>query len=347
MSTFFPNILATRSSAGVESLKIFVACLPCTISPFLFELKPAVREPSTPLESWWKQYNNNFQGMRIGSGGGRKFDPGKQTCSAFRRGDYKFAMYETCVRLSLGGKLNFSDILVTGGIRDRFSHTPYDYTFIIYYSDPLEKLTIEKRILYPASAERSWLPHGGYRHQFKMATVSFKKPTLDGLQALFLPLDRYTWAASGLSFTLIAILLTQNALKSGSEKILKGIEYFIQSWQWILSSLSGQYHGASAILPLVSNFPAFVVICVFSFFILGTVFYQGSLFSSLVARIPPSLPVTMEYVVYSKIPIITTSMIYIGPGEPVSFLKYDMLDHVINTSVDFPKLFSTLTYLKA
>ncbi|OXA43320.1 hypothetical protein Fcan01_21979 [Folsomia candida] len=298
------------------------------------ELNAAVGEYPEILGSSWKIPNSDLQGMRIGSGWAPQFDTRVKTCSAIQRGGKTFSDYHTCAQLSLGAKLNFSDVWISVASRDFHHSTPYDYSFKIEYN------------VVATSAKYSWLPHCGRRYEFKMATVSFKSSTADGLQALFMPLDRHTWAGSGLSFTLIAILLTGYGLKNGNRTLTKGIEYFILSWQWILSSLSGQFHGTPAILRLVSNFPVFVIICILFYFLLGTVFYQGSMFSSLVALIPPRLPLTMESVVYSKIPIITTSRIYIGGSEAVSMLNYEMLDQVINSYVNSAKLFRTLTHLK-
>ncbi|OXA48654.1 hypothetical protein Fcan01_16232 [Folsomia candida] len=113
--------------------------------------------------------------------------------------------------------------------------------------------------------------------------------------------------ASGASFTLIAILLTRFALRNGAT-LAKAVGYFIKSWQWILSSLTGQYHGTPRMLRLVPSFPLLVIISLFAFFLVGTVFYQSSMFSSLVALTPPRLPSTLKSVVESKIQIITTTM---------------------------------------
>lgn len=51
------------------------------------------------------------------------------------------------------------------------------------------------------------------------------------------------------------------------------------------------------------------MMCVMSFFLLGTVLYQGSMFSSVVAAVAPNLPTDLEAVVDSKIQIITTTMV--------------------------------------
>ncbi|OXA38659.1 hypothetical protein Fcan01_26539 [Folsomia candida] len=80
-----------------------------------------------------------------------------------------------------------------------------------------------------------------------------------------------------------------------------------------------------------------------SFFLLGTVFYQGSMFSSLIALTPPDLPSTLESVVDSKIQIITTSFLAIS----MSLLRYEIIDEVMNATGKSTKLFHTLTDLKA
>ncbi|OXA43277.1 hypothetical protein Fcan01_21977 [Folsomia candida] len=333
---------------STESLQISVVCFACGIFP-LIELKETVRENSAVLDSSWRLHNSDMQGMRIGSGA-LKFDPRDQTCSATQRGGKTFSEYQTCTQLALGAKFNFSDVWITGALRDFYGRTPYDYSFKIDYNVLADESFTNSNILYPASAKYSWLPHCGRRYQFKMATVSFRNPTLDDLKAIFMPLDKFTWATSGQSFTLIAMLLATYGLKTGSlknGKFRKGIEYFIQSWQWILSSLFGQLHGTPATLRLVSNFSVFVVLCLFSFFLLGTVFYQGCMFSSLVALIPPRIPVTMESVVESKIKIITTSRIYLAGRVAVSMLKNWMLDEVITSSYNYTELYRTLTDLKA
>ncbi|OXA46175.1 hypothetical protein Fcan01_19234 [Folsomia candida] len=178
-----------------------------------------------------------------------------------------------------------------------------------------------------------------------MATVTFRKPKLVGLEGLLVPLDWYTWAASGVSFALVAILLSGITLKNGATW-KKLITYFVQSWEWILSCLAAQYHGTCRIVRLVPHFPILVIICDLSFFLLGTVFYQGSMFSSLVAMTPPSLPSTLESVIYSRIQIITTNLLNPNGKNFTSLLNFALIDNVINATAKSSKLFQTLTDLK-
>lgn len=81
---------------------------------------------------------------------------------------------------------------------------------------------------------------------------------------------------------------------------------------------------------------------------MGTVFHQGSMFSSLVALTPPILPSTLESVVDSKIQIITTSAVTLNYFT-TSLLKYQMHDmgSTISTVASSAKLLSTLKQLES
>lgn len=189
---------------GTEGVRIFMVCLPCRLSP-LVELHLSVEELSELLDSAWKLHNSNLQGLRIISSGSNTFNSGKQTCSAIQRGVRAFTGYNICIQLALGDKFSFTDIKILG-VRNFIPSHPYDSMFQIQYNTVVRGSTIEDSFLYPVSARFSWLPHCGERYQFRMATVSYRKSNLEGLKALVMPLDQYTWAASGISFTLMAII---------------------------------------------------------------------------------------------------------------------------------------------
>ncbi|OXA38721.1 hypothetical protein Fcan01_26540 [Folsomia candida] len=267
---------------GAESLQVFVACIPCILSP-MFELNTSKSEHNELLDSSWKIHNFNLRGLQTRGDWYSEFNPEVDTCSAIRQGGKKFIVVQSPLLLDENN----------------------DFAIAYFYAT---KSGIEQ-FMYPATADRSWMPHCGQRLQFRMATVALRRNKLVGLEALALPLDWYTWAASG----------------------------------WILSCLSAQYHGTPGILRLLPHFPILVIMCVVSFFLLGTVFYQGSMFSSLIARSPPDLPSNLKSVVDSKIQIITTSAFY----ETKSLLKYLMIDDVISTTNKSTKLFHTLAELKA
>ncbi|OXA36672.1 hypothetical protein Fcan01_28560 [Folsomia candida] len=168
-----------------------------------------------------------------------------------------------------------------------------------------------------------------------------------GLQALVMPLDFYTWNC--LEVPLLSfVLLSVTNLVTDSKTRNQATEHFILTWQWILSSLSGQYHGTSSVLRIVSHFPVIIVIFVLSFYLLGTVFYQGSMFSSLVAVIPPNLPSTLEQIVESKLQVITTSSVELREvNKFVSILNHIMIDDVSRRAIDSLKLQRALPKLKA
>lgn len=294
------------------------------------------------LESAWKIHNFNLLGIKVGNSGGdgHMFDPKIHTCSALKRLGKIFPLYITCAQLALGGKLNFSDIIVSG-VRNA---KPRDFGLSIGYNFAVTTASLPQ-FLYPASSKFTWLSHCGQRYQLRMATVSFRQPRSVGLKGLVMPLDAYTWVAFGISFTVVAILFTVMA-GGDLENLKHSIRYFILSWQWILCSLCGQYH-RTHVFRVVSSFPIFAVICLLSFFLLGTVFYQGSMFSSLVSLTPPALPSSLEDVVDSSIEIITTSQIQVPLDSGiilVSVLKYKMIEDV--RSVSPPNLFRILTKLK-
>ncbi|OXA41595.1 uncharacterized protein LOC118439035 [Folsomia candida] len=328
------------SRNGDELLQRFVVCLPYGPNS-LVELKPSIlNDHPTVLESSWKRYNSDVKGLSLESSIATKFDPGVHTCSGIRRGGKIFSGRGICTHSVLERKLNFTCILSTGETNASV------FNDVINYNAAVTKAAIEQGFLYPVYAIYSWVPHCGHREEFKMATVSFGNRHLEGLRALVMPLDGYTWAASGISLTLLAVLLTTVSLKDGGS-FKKGITFFIQSWRWILSSLSAQYHGTSAILKAVPHFPMLIIICLLSFFLLGTVFYQGSMFSSLIAHTPLGVPSTLEYVVDSEIQIITTSRIEAGTRKPTTLLRFIMDDDVIGEMNQSRKLFRTLTNLKS
>ncbi|OXA36982.1 hypothetical protein Fcan01_28259 [Folsomia candida] len=328
-----------HSSRNSEAYKIFLACLPYS-SNSLMELKPSIiNDYSTFLESSWKMHNSNLKGLTLESEVSTKFDPKENTCSAIRRGSKIFSGRIICAHLTLMGKLNFTSVVASEQANPNLTNDYIDYKGVVTIR------AVEDGLLYPTYALYTWVPHCGHRDEFKMVTVSFRKRHLEGLKGLLTPLDSYTWAASGISLTLLAVLLTTASLKN-SQSLKAGLTFFIQSCHWILSSLSAQYHGTPAILRAVPHFPILIIICVWSFFLLGTVFYQGSMFSSLIAHTPFAVPSTLEYVVESGIQILTTSRIMAGEPRPTSMLRH-IMDDVINTTDRSTKLFRTLIDLKS
>ncbi|OXA37369.1 hypothetical protein Fcan01_27828 [Folsomia candida] len=87
--------------------------------------------------------------------------------------------------------------------------------------------------LYPTSATHSWLPHCGRKYGIKMATVSYEKPTFEGLSGLVMPLEHYTWASAGTCATLIVTVLGINTFKNGGTK-KKEISTFILGVDFVL-----------------------------------------------------------------------------------------------------------------
>ncbi|OXA46262.1 hypothetical protein Fcan01_19044 [Folsomia candida] len=303
----------------------------------MFELNTPI-EHNELLDFSWEMHNFNLRGLQTRGSRYSKFDPETHTCSAIQRGGKRFIVYTTCMQLALGGKFNFTDVKISGVQSPHSLDANDDFVIDYFYAT---KSGI-KRFMYPATAERTWMPHCGQRLQLRMATVAIRRHKLIGLKALAMPLDWYTWAASGISFTFLAIFLSIIAFRDHG-KLKNTFAYFIQTWGWILSCLSAQYHGTPGISRLLPNFPVLIIICAMCFFLLGTVFYQGSMFSSLIARTPPDLPSNLESVVDSKIPIITTSAYY----ETHSLLKSLIIDDVISTTNKSSKSFHTLTELKA
>lgn len=271
------------------------------------------------------------------------FYPELQTCSAVERGSKTFFSYIFCSQMALGDKLNFSHVRISG-LGDS---NPHSFQYKMNYNMLQNKYGFEQSYLFPAYARDSYVTYCGQKNYFKMATVSLSKLKLEGLQALVMPLDLYTWSACIVCFTLVAIFLSRIGIKEGG-KNKTSIFNFIQYWQWILSCLSAQYHGTPNVLRLLPNFPIFVIICVLSFYLLGTVFYQGSMYSSLVAVSPPDIPSTLESVVDSKIQIITTSS-SVDPEDTsrrISLLKYITNEDVNNITINSTRLLHILMKFK-
>ncbi|OXA42133.1 hypothetical protein Fcan01_23250 [Folsomia candida] len=275
------------------------------------------------------------------------YDPTINTCTSIKLGARRFPDYATCAQLTLGGKFNFTDLNLVSGTKASKEKYLRNADFYIMYNKIITKDVIDYYYLYPVSAYFSWVPYCGSRSPFKMATVSFKKSTLEGLKGLMIPLNQYTWVASGVSFTFIALFLTISGLKSGDTFGQISL-YFVQAWQWILSSLSGQYHQTPSIFRHIPHFRVLGVTCVLFFYLLGTVFYQGSMYSALIAVSPPDIASTMETVVDSKIQIITTSRVILDniAIKASSLLIYVMNSDITNTTVNSARLFRTFSDLK-
>lgn len=225
------------SRNSTESFKIFVVCLHSRLHSLL-ELNPSITYHSKTLDFPWKRQNSNLHGLLISSGRNNLFDPENHSAIEGKR---KFAHRKTCAQLALGSKFNFSD----GHNKGHGANAQ------INYGNFLKKSAIEGSFLYPESAPLSWLPHCGQRVQLKIATVSFSQSNLEGLKGVHLPLDSYTWAASGVSFTVISIMLAIFGIKDGGT-LKKAGEHFMQSWQWILASLARSYR----CFPTHTSFPS-------------------------------------------------------------------------------------------
>lgn len=314
---------------GDKYIRIYVVCI---ASVSLLELRPSRNDHVNILDYTWRIQNSNMQGWHVDTGAGfLKFDPRIHTCSAIQRGRKRYPKTPgtiKCAQIVLGDKLNFTDISVYGVKKYRRRRWYKVDLRIVYH----EVAKIEDDFYYTMSARYTWLPYCEKRLEFKTAVVAFMKHGTESFHALISPLDSYTWAAAMISFTLVASLLTTIALQDG-EASKNPIAYFIQSWQWIMSSLSGQYHGTSEILRLSTHFALFVAVFVWSFYLLGTVFYQGSIFSALISFTPPDLPLTLKSLAFSNVQIITSSGTYGSQHKIGSLLKEVILNNLIKNNV--------------
>ncbi|OXA38858.1 hypothetical protein Fcan01_26466 [Folsomia candida] len=294
--------------SSTNSVNISVVCYTCRLK--LIEVPHPNSGGIDSLYSFWKVQNSNLHGFMIESDGMSQFNPNKETCSAIKRGVRAFSRKFICAQLALGRKLNFTDVAIFG-------------------------------IKYPQYQKDSG--HKIFYH-FKLAAVSYKKSRVDGFQGFTSPLDVPTWAASGASFLLVSALLAGTKYsKSGVWRDFGSI--FSQSMYWIFSCLCGQYHETPAIIRLMGvSSVLFVVLRVLMFFLVGSVFYQGSIFSSLIITLPPILPSTLESLVDSQIQIITTTRVYDSGYR--SMLTNFLIDDVINTTKPGSNLFHTLTQVK-
>lgn len=324
-----------------EFVHIFVICHTC--SHQLVEVPVTHIRDTGSLYAYWKLQNSNLHRFEVDSDGKMNFDPNKETCSAIQRGENVFPQRFICAQLALGGKLNFTDVIISG------IQYPPDLKYSehrIGYHLAVTKGTIYDVFVNPLSTHYSWLPNCPQSYQFKLAAVSFKRSKVDGILAVTLPLDVPTWAASAVSLLLISVLLAGIGFnKSGS--LIDFKSNFLQCTYWILSCLFGQFHGTPAIIKLMGVYSAiFVVLWVLMFFLMGTVFYQGAIFSSLVTVQSPNLPSTLQSVVDSQIQIITTTPYYSNLNGYGSMFKALFLEDEINAAQTGTKHFRTLTDLK-
>ncbi|OXA49081.1 Pyruvate dehydrogenase E1 component [Folsomia candida] len=73
---------------------------------------------------------------------------------------------------------------------------------------------------------------------------------------------------------------------------------------------------------------SFIIISIFFFFMIGSEFYQGSLFSSLITTTPPQLPKCNQDVLDSDLDVITTGTTY-GLGEGPTLDNSVVMDFMI------------------
>ncbi|OXA61944.1 hypothetical protein Fcan01_00370 [Folsomia candida] len=305
-----------------DLVHIYVICHTCPVQ--LVEVPAESVDDINALYAYWKRENSNLHHYHIQAYASVSFDPNKFTCRAIKRGNRAFSHVLTCAQLTLGDKYNYTDVKIPG--RQYPPDEPRAYPDILY-NMAVTKQTFEG-ILHPVRTLYSWLPNCGTIYQFKLAVVTFEKLKVDGVQGITLPLDVYTWAASGISFILISILLGGIGYKK-SGVVRDCVSNFTQCAYWIFCCLCGQYHGTPAILSVTAlSCAVFVIFWVVMFFLVGTVFYQGAIFSSLIAMQPPSFSSDLESVVDSEIQIITTTYRYTNHHGYGSMLRDLLRDEI-------------------
>lgn len=111
------------------------------------------------------------------------------------------------------------------------------------------------------------------------------------------------------------------------ESLASAVVGFDKALFWTCACLTGQFGGTNEILRSFTCCKPFVIITVFYFFMMGSEFYQGSLFSSLISTTPPQLPNSKEGVLNSNMEIITTGTT--SGGSKVKFEHSSVVDFMI------------------
>lgn len=135
---------------SAELFQIFLVCIPCRMHS-LIPIKPQIVKTHTFLDDSWKISNYDLKGLIVSSSETSDFDLQKHTCSAVQRDGRKFKGYVICSQLTIGGKLNFTDIKVVGALKSAH-HNSEDFGFKIYYRILATESFIKFGVLYPVSA---------------------------------------------------------------------------------------------------------------------------------------------------------------------------------------------------
>ncbi|OXA44647.1 Glutamate receptor 3.7 [Folsomia candida] len=331
--------------------KIFVLCFPCEKTK-AFEITELLHNDTTTelqilvlnttfLDTIWQKVNHaDLQNTFILQGPEEVAPIGKinpNWCSAtFGR----FLLSKaSCVSFVISRKHNFSYLLERG--------KTIPNTRIIaglpFHGEVADKELIDSIISsryrnpyqYVVYTEALWqLP-------FTYVIVS-ESARMNDMYSLVMPFDKFIWMANISSLFLVVITfttLTNGSVNVKKNKVFKNIT---SKLFWTLRSLFAQPStNVKREFDNLFKFSPWIVSWYFVAFILG-ITYQGSLSSCLTAQILPNVPKTLEELVASTIPIITTTAGGIG-DKRISVLKETINDiKIYHKNGDDPFLNSIL-----
>lgn len=289
---------------------IHVFCYPCGDFP----LRRITNNPPNLIQQW-KLYNHDFNKKTIVRAmGSNKFSRKLNTCFSLRYSGRRFPWYVTCVQLALGKLYNFTDVEIDNEKIPAFPPANQ----VIYYNGMMTMSDLDALVLDDSSERWSLLIYNMKIVPTIITVISLKsRTTVDSLGTFLTPFDSPTWIGIIISVLAISFVIAFPKLE---ESLSRAATSFGKVLFWTYACLSGQYGGTNEILRILPSPKPFIVIAICSFFMIGSEFYQGSLFSSLIATIPPQLPQSNQEALDSNLEIITIGSTF---GSPNVHGKYE------------------------
>ncbi|OXA39332.1 hypothetical protein Fcan01_25914 [Folsomia candida] len=300
-----------RGAQGTVDIHVF--CYPC--SPHPLRRIDHTNSNSFKLMEW-ELYNHNSNGMIVSIGSEQEYSRKRHTCSSLHYSDRSFPTLINCLQITLGQRRNFTHGQ-THGARGHKPHTIH----VIEYNKLLTTYMMNYFVLHNSPEKLSLLIYDIKVIRTTLTVISLKSSSLvESFESFLLPFDAPTWTGIIVSVLGIAAVIALTKLESVMYR-------FSTALFWTYACLTGQYDGTNDVLRMLPRSKIFIVTSVFFFFMIGTEFYQGSLFSSLITTSPPELPISTDELINLNLQIITTGYVYGGGGQTSTAVEmiYDSL----------------------
>ncbi|OXA42147.1 hypothetical protein Fcan01_23165 [Folsomia candida] len=275
----------------------------------------------------WKLYNYNLNGMQVWMGWAHENNRNQNTCASLYYSSRSFRSLIICLRKTLSKLYNFTDCY------------NYPLPHNLHYVSHNSILSSSSHL-----GNHPWKDSLFIYHirmlRTSLTAISLKPSSLvESFGTFLIPFDTPTWI--GIIVSVLAIPAVIAITKLGSVTHQYATALF-----WAYACLCGQYGVTNDILRMRPPLKIFIVTSIWFFFFIGTEFYQGSLFSSLITTSPPELPTSTSALLDLKLQIITTGGYYNGTSE----LQLSTVMYMIRDSIYKPdntkKLNTMLTQLR-